>query len=95
MERGTALVTSDVSWDDLTDIVCRRALGCEWGGINKDGRGNSGDSSLRGNLLSASRDQGLSKVSKYTYLGDQGNPASRGTETSAERFLSVLGPPGG
>jgi hypothetical protein len=32
VERGTALVTSDVSWDDLTDIVCRRALGCEWGG---------------------------------------------------------------
>ena len=23
-----------VSWDDLTDSVCRRALGCEWGGFS-------------------------------------------------------------
>ena len=40
VERGTGLVTSDVSWDDLTDIVCRRALGCEWGVI-KHGRGQT------------------------------------------------------
>ena len=48
-------------------VVCRRALGCEWGGETTEREGLQSDQVIKE------------------------NPASRGTETSAE---VLVGPPG-